>query len=297
MMTVAIPQNLHDFLYWVKERTEAFWSRVPGAAISCEDWITGAKWIGLKDHEIDAIEAKYAIRFTPEHRLFLSILHTIDRKEKIEYTETFDEDAPVLIEERPFFYNWLTDEEAIRESMHWPFRTIWEDVTGPNRVWLRSWGARPADEAEQRRIFTEWYHKAPALLPIKGHRFIISDVNLNTRPILSVWGSDIIVYGWDLRGYLLRELEEHLDIHIQKFDEGDQDWYTELQEEAREALEADHNRGAEEDIPYWKEMILIWSSGWSSFCLDTYSSPEVQPIVKTYSPEGDNDAQKTFSSF
>lgn len=75
-----IPENLIDFLYWVKERTERFWSLDPKTTSNdfvCEDWIYGAKWIGLSEPEIDAIEAKYSIKFTAEHRAFLKILHTI----------------------------------------------------------------------------------------------------------------------------------------------------------------------------------------------------------------------------
>ncbi|WP_118975090.1 hypothetical protein [Taibaiella koreensis] len=296
---ITIPEDLTDFLYWVKERTEAFWNPPIGdpGMHQCADWIRGARWKGLSNGEIDAIEIKFDIKFTPEHRLFLSILHAIDRKEKIEYTETFDDDAPVLIEERPFFYHWQADDAAIREALDWPSRTIWEDIIGPNKVWLRSWGARPADEPAQKEIFDAWYRSAPLLIPIKGHRFIVSDMRLQTRPVLSIWGSDTIVYGWDLRGYLLKELEEHLDINVPVFDEEDQTWYTETITEVKAILEEDYRRGAKEDIPYWKEMILIWSSGWSSFCMNPYEQSGIQPIVKTYAPEDDSNEQKIFNSY
>ncbi|AXY72465.1 hypothetical protein D3H65_00060 [Paraflavitalea soli] len=138
---LAIPEDFSAFLYWLKEKTEDFWSKDPKTStgnFKCEEWIYGAKWIGLTDDEIDAVEAKYAVRFMPEHRAFLRILHTIDRKEKIEHA---DEDG-VVIEERPFFYNWLQDDKEIKEYLDWPFRTIFEDVTSPNGVWLKALGGK-----------------------------------------------------------------------------------------------------------------------------------------------------------
>jgi len=43
-------------------------------------------------------------------------------------------------------------------------------------------------------------------------------------------------------------------------------------------------------------MILIWTSGWSSFGLESpFNNGEtVQPIMKTYIPEGGEDSQKQF---
>lgn len=139
-----IPDNLTDFLYWVKEQTELFWSIDPKTSKNefvCDDWIFGAKWVGLSEKQIDDTKIKYSISFTPEHREFLKILHTIDRKEIIEYTDTFDEGAETLTKEKPFFYNWLTDDLDLKERFNWPFDTIYQDVIGSNSVWLKSWTA------------------------------------------------------------------------------------------------------------------------------------------------------------
>ncbi len=157
---IQIPENFTEFLYWIKERTELFWSIDPNTSTNdfvCEDWIYGAKWIGLSESEIDKIEIKYSIKFTSEHREFLKILHTIDRKEKLDYTNSFEKDNEILIEEVPFFYNWLIDEVEIRERINWPFKTIYEDVVGENDVWLKSWGKRPNSEIEIKKIYTDWF--------------------------------------------------------------------------------------------------------------------------------------------
>ena len=287
---IKIPENLIDFLYWVKERTELFWSIAPQTSSNdfvCGDWIYGAKWIGLSENEIDAIEIRYSIKFTLEHREFLKILHTIDRKEKIEYTESLEDDAEVLIEESPFFYNWLNDETKIREMLDWSFKTIYEDVIGLNRVWLKSWGKRPSSEVEVKKIYTDWYKNTPSLIPLKSHRFLVSESNLAYNPVLSIWGSDIIVYGWSLRSYLLRELQDHLNIKYLVYDDEDKCYYPELIDEVQTIFDRDYVFDKSKTIPNLQEMILFWTSGWSSFGLKYPRKDEnkAHPIMRTYIAE------------
>lgn len=297
-----IPENLTDFLYWVKEQTELFWSIDPETSNNdfvCEDWIYKAKWIGLTEEQIQSVEKKYNIKFTPEHKEFLKILHTIDRKEIIEYTESFDDDAEILTKEIPFFYNWIEDEKEINERFKWPHKTILEDVLGANKVWLKSWGKRPDSTEEIENIFRDWYDKTPPLIPLTSHRFLVSDTNLEYRPVLSIYGSDTIVYGWDLRNYLLRELKDHLNMHVLVYDEEDKDYYPELKEEASVILKNDCVFNENKQIPYLQEMILIWNSGWSSFGLK-YPSQEdntAYPIMKTYYEDEEDNNQKTFTDF
>ena len=66
--------------------------------------MVGAKWIGLDESKIESIEEKYGITFTPEHKAFLKILHTIDRKRPVEY---YNENDELFIKNEPYFYNWL----------------------------------------------------------------------------------------------------------------------------------------------------------------------------------------------
>uniref|UniRef100_UPI004049977F hypothetical protein n=1 Tax=Flavobacterium sp. TaxID=239 RepID=UPI004049977F len=294
-----IPENFVEFLYWVKEITESFWSIDPKTSTNdfvCEDWIYGAKWIGLSESEIDNVEIKYSIKFTLEHRAFLKILHTIDRKEKIEYTESFEEDAEILIDEVPFFYNWLKDEAEIIERLHWPFKTIYEDVIGHNRVWLKSWGKRPNTELEIKKIYTDWYEKNPSLIPLTSHRFLVSDNNLKYKPVLSIYGSDIIIYGWNLRSYLLNELQNHLNIQNLVYDDEDDSYYRELIDEVKTIFENEVAFDENKIIPNLQEMILIWNSGWSSFGLE-YPSEDKYSIFKTYVSEDEPNEQKKFNEF
>lgn len=263
-MDIQIPENITEFLYWLKERTESLWAQ----DAENEKWLHGAKWIGLTENEIDGIEKKYSITFNQEHREFLKILHTIDRKEEREYTETFDENAPVLIEKRPFFYNWLEDDIEIKERLEWPYSTILKDVLRPGGIWLTSWGPRPQTDEDKTTIFSLWFNNTPRLIPVTSHRFAVSDPSLKDKPVLSVWGSDIIVYGWNFRHYLLHELEAHLGLSELVYDEEDECFYSETGKVLKEIYQKEYALSREKDIPYWKEMIMRYSSGWSSFGLE-----------------------------
>ncbi|PSL33303.1 hypothetical protein CLV42_103286 [Chitinophaga ginsengisoli] len=47
-----IPENYTDFLYWLKNQTENYWSQDPKTTTNedkCPQWAYGAKWIGMSD--------------------------------------------------------------------------------------------------------------------------------------------------------------------------------------------------------------------------------------------------------
>jgi len=297
--TLPIPEDYTEFFYWVKERTEIFWNKsnysTNTEGYSCPEWAKGAKWIGMTDEQIDSIEAKHNITFMPEHRAFLRILHTVDRKEVIEY----EEEGEIKTHQRSFFYNWMEDDDEIVSTLSWPYRTILEDVLPSQGVWLKSWDVRPLCIKEKERIFADWYAKAPKLLPISSHRFLVSEVDLSDRPVLSVYGSDTIVYGWDFRLYLLNEITDHLDLYIPVFDEEDQCYYSEYRNELKDVFQLARLKLPDRDIPYWKELILYWSSGWSSFGLTppNDNGESVRSIMPTIVSEEQEAIQKTFRAF
>lgn len=299
---MQIPENLTAFLHWVKERTESFWS-VDTANTNnefvCEKWLHGATWKGLTEDEINGVEKQYAVKFTPEHREFLKILHAIDKKEPLEYQSSSAENLETAVEYKPFFYNWLQDETAIREQFEWPLKTILQDVKGANKVWLKSWGALAADEHEIDKVVKNWFNKAPKLLPLTSHRFVVSASGLMYNPILSVWGSDTIVYGWNFRSYLLNELQDHLNIKVLVYDDEDEMCYPELLPEVQAIFNDDFTFNDDKVIPVWQELILFWTSGWAGFGLKFPGQDDiaVHAITKTYLPEDLKDGTKTFNNF
>ena len=80
-------------------------------------------------------------------------------------------------------------------------------------AWLASWGERPSSSTKIEKIFSDWYSKAPKLIPIHAHRFVVSIPSEITNPVLSVWGTDTIVYGWNMKHYLMEELKHYLDLY------------------------------------------------------------------------------------
>lgn len=275
-----IPKDLTEFLYWVRERTEKIWSVDDE---NCPKGFYGAKWQPLSEEQIVQIEQKYAVSFTPEHREFLKILHATDKKEIVEY----EDEGELVTEECIFFYNWLEHEKEIREVMKEPYEWMFSDIESVNKVWLRSWGIKPKSLEKRREIFNRWFSHVPALLPLAGTRFIVSNNHLRWRPVLSVRGSDIVIMGWDFRAYLLEEIRDHLDIYVSVFDEEYQMFYPEFIGEVQNIFDENFEYDETKDIPYLKEMILYWSSGWRGFGLNYYPEnlKEARPIVKTYIAE------------
>lgn len=274
-----IPENLTEFLYWAKERTEKIWSVDDE---NCLKGFYGAKWQGLSDEQINEIEYKYEVRFTPEHREFLKVLHAIDKKEIVEY----EDEGEIITEECTFFYNWLEDKEEIVNETKYLYKGIWRDVTSVNHVWLKSWGIKPKSLEKRKEIFDEWFSHLPTLLPLKCSKFMVSDENLMWRPVICASGSDIVVMGWDFRTYLLYELRDHLNIHIRVFSEEYQVFHLEIIDEVEKIAEENFKYDETKDIPYLKEMIMYWSSGWKGFGLSYYpENIRGRPIVKTYIAE------------
>lgn len=250
---MEIPENYIEFLYWLKERSEKFWCEMPAPnkeEPTVDDWIYRAKWLPLTEDQIDSLEKKYAIKFTIEHREFLKILHAVD---KIRPSDVYDKDGELIVSFAPYFHHWLRDKEQVERYLDWPYDTIFSDIKHGD--WVKSWGERPQSEQTLEKVFANWYHKAPRLLPILAHRFVISEFDNAQNPILSVWGLDTIVYGWNMRHYLLKEIEEYLDLpYEQVYDSEDDAWYTECTL-LKNINKDEKEKAKEKKIPYWNEIL------------------------------------------
>jgi hypothetical protein len=140
---------------------------------------------GLTDTEVEAIEAKYGFRFPPDLRDFLQTgLPTASS-----------------------FLNWRSATESdVRKSLAWPLEGMLFDVEN-NVFWLREWGAKP-ETADQRRLIVEQaVDRAPRLIPVYSHRYMPDRPHESGNPVLSVYQTDIIYYGFDLDDYLRHEFD------------------------------------------------------------------------------------------
>jgi len=104
--------------------------------------------------------------------------------------------------ERPGFFDWRNDDAEIRDALAWPLEGMLFDVEN-NALWSSEWGPRPDTEEARRTRVEAAIATAPKLIPIIGHRFLVP---VPPHVVLSVYQTDIIVYGNDLRAFLLAEL-------------------------------------------------------------------------------------------
>jgi hypothetical protein len=242
-MSDAIPPRFDvEFLEWLRQQTERAWTRYPTgsferyktAGIGGASWVAGTRWLpGLSDAAIDGIEQQWSIRFPPDYRLFLRHLHSVDRRlSGARYIDA----TKMIPMQTPSFYDWLTDVDALRDAFGSLLDGLLVDVEHAD-VWPPSWGERP-DTREARAVLVhEQMRAAPRLIPVFGHRYLLAEPCQAGNPVLSIRQTDGIVYGANLRQYLLIELANVLGIDPPSRDD--------VSAELRAPLES---------IPFWGEV-------------------------------------------
>ncbi|KXX66801.1 SMI1/KNR4 family protein [Flammeovirga sp. SJP92] len=234
-----IPQDYLEFLHWFKEQTEEFWSVEPTISnnnLVCEEWIFGAKWIGMTDKEIAEAERKYSITFPDDYKEFLKVLHTVDK----------------ISTEHSFFYNWNTDNNELENAQKWAYESLLQSVLN-DKIWLASFGKKPQSINNRKNVFNEWYNNAPKLIPFLGHRYLVSQSIREANPIISLHGFDTIVYGCNIRHYLLHELQDEIGLSEIVYDETG--WSIEPSNQFLELNSAEINKMELSSIPYWGELL------------------------------------------
>lgn len=140
---------------------------------------------GLTPTELVAIEGRFGIAFSPDHRSFLSL--ALPRGEG--------------------WIDWRGDDDVIEEALWWPERGVMFDVEN-NVFWPPSWGRAPSGLSERLRRAHEEVAKWPRLIPLYGHRYLPAAPAESGAPVFSVWQTDVIVYGRDLLAYVKHEFGE-----------------------------------------------------------------------------------------
>jgi hypothetical protein len=273
--TKSIPAQFDaEFLDWFRAQTEAAWAKgaertpeevlaqyVEWGAGGCS-WQHGTRWLGgLGDEQIVEIERRWNLALPPDYRLFLQRLHSVDRPMLCARYLAEDESphaalaggalATAYVEqdeqymklvEGPSFYNWLTDVDALEGRHAWLWEGLQFDVEYSD-LWPSSLGSKPAALSEQQERVRELVQAAPKLIPIIGHRYLLAEPCTAGNPVFSVWQSDIVVYGADLRDYLVFEFAELL---------GFSKW-TEIERATRARV---HERfPGYQAIPFWGELL------------------------------------------
>jgi hypothetical protein len=210
----VIPPTFDDeFLSWLRDATERAWAHhgtrtladFQVGRIGGLDWQRGTRWLGgLTGNEIATVEKREGLRFPPDFRLFLERLHATDRPR---VGAGFAEDDRMVPMQAPGFYNWLTDVEAIHAAVEGIFEGLLFDVE-EGHLWFPEWGEVPASPEDRAATLRALVRAAPRLIPVFGHRFLVAEPCVAGNPVLSIHQSDIIIYGSDLRTYLLADFDD-----------------------------------------------------------------------------------------
>lgn len=239
--------NDRDFLAWFRRKTEFAWRQhsprtladYKARHVGGSDWQTGTRWSGgLSDSQIRGAEVKWDIRFPPDYRAFLLELGATDR---LMQGARFSEGGSLSPVETVGFYDWRTDDAAIRSAMAWPTAGLLFDVER-NDLWLDSWGHRPDSQQGRESTVRVLVEDAPRLIPVYGHRYLLGEPCEMGNPVLSVYQSDVIIYGRELHTYLMMEMVTMLGLDRQR-----------VQEEADRGVTLEYVRS----IPFWGEILAM----------------------------------------
>ena len=246
-----IPSDYVDFLSWLREQTENAWEtfvETPFETFKKNEcggltYRTGTKWNkGLCDEEIDRLETRFQVKFPSDYRQFLCALNSPDRG-CIAYG--WNENPPydlIQLEDEPSFFDWTSNIEEVQSALDWPLKGALESLE-KNNLWPEVWGNQPEYNEEKMKKLGEISKSAPPLVPITGHRYLLADTLSEGNPVLSVWGSDIIIYAPDLRSFLIAEFSSMLGIHME---------HRELHRHLFDGFDSSRVR----EVPFWGDLIF-----------------------------------------
>jgi hypothetical protein len=154
---------------------------------------------GLTDTEIARIEREYQVEFAEDHRAFLAAGLPLNRAAGLSPS---DPTAPGRSGAWP---DWRDGDPAeLRDRLDWPVSGVLFDVAH-NSFWPPSWGPRPASADEATQTARAHLGQVATMVPVYSHRYLPSGRGSYGHPVLSMYQTDIIVYGTDLADYIDHE--------------------------------------------------------------------------------------------
>jgi hypothetical protein len=147
---------------------------------------------GLTAEEVHQVEQTFSFHFPPDLRAFLQTA------------------LPVSDGFVPWRWGLRNPSIAhqITERLKWPIDGIVFDAR-KGTFWSSQWGACPEGELQREAIARQQLASCPKLIPIYSHRYLPELPYEPGNPVFSVWGTDIIHYGYDLFSYLVHEFNLH----------------------------------------------------------------------------------------
>jgi len=153
---------------------------------------------GLTDAEFARLERDYDVEFAEDHRAFLAVGLPLNRPPLNRPPEA----GQTRFKPWP---DWRDGDPAdLREKLGWPVEGALFDVEH-NALWHPSWGQRPAGNSQALSIARQHLTQAPTMIPVYAHRYLPAGRGTCGHPVLSIYQTDIIIYGTDLAEYIDHE--------------------------------------------------------------------------------------------
>jgi len=148
---------------------------------------------GLTDAEFTRIERDYEFEFADDHRAFLAAGLPLK--------------TPEPYERRNPWPDWRDgDPGDLREILGWPVEGTLFDVQY-DAFWHPSWGQRPARMSKALSTARRHLAQAPKMIPVWGHRYLPAGRGTYGHPVLSIYQTDVIMFGTDLAEYIAIEFQ------------------------------------------------------------------------------------------
>lgn len=136
---------------------------------------------GLTEAEFSRIEDEFGFHFAADHRAFLAAGLPSGRG----------------------WPDWRgPDREALRDRLAAPVEGVLFDVA-ENDFWYEGWGPRPPRPDEAVHTARRYLLTVPRMIPLYSHRYL--PAGLSDHPVLSIYQTDVILYGANLGDWLHRE--------------------------------------------------------------------------------------------
>ena len=133
---------------------------------------------GLAETELAGIESEFGFTFAPDHRDFLA----------------------AGLPTGSGWPDWRApDRSTLRAALTAPVEGVLFDVA-ENDFWYEGWGPASGDRLATARA---GLMIAPRMIPLYAHRYL--PAGLAGHPVLSIYQTDVLVYGADLTDWLHRE--------------------------------------------------------------------------------------------
>lgn len=97
------------------------------------------------------------------------------------------------------------DPDELRHQLDWPVKGTLFDVE--HGYWHDTWGPRPARPDHALETARLHLAQVPKMIPIYAHRYLPAGHGTYEYPVLSIYQTDIIIYGADLADYIHHEFD------------------------------------------------------------------------------------------